>query len=67
MQIFLFRQVSMLIFIQQQNKLSIVYVYLQYNPATGIIVEVQSLNVQLYSIVLNIYAKFTGLRYVKPT
>jgi len=67
MQIFLFRQVSMLIFIQRQNKLSIVYVYLQYNPATGIIVEVQNLNVQLYSIVLKIYAKFTGLRYVKTT
>lgn len=39
------------------------YIDDSYNPATGIIVEVQSLNVQLYSIVLNIYAKFTGLRY----
>ncbi|CAG2217421.1 BSCL2 [Mytilus edulis] len=54
-------------FVEQKQMLMIEffsnYVDDAYNPAVGIIVEIQNLHVQLYTMVLKMYAKFTGLRY----
>ena len=36
---------------------------LQYKPALGAYIEIQSKNIEIYSATLKIHAKFVGLRY----
>ena len=36
----------------------------QFNPSVGLVIEVQSLKVEIYQALLRIYAQFSGIRYL---